>query len=68
MDAERIGVNDDLDTDAEAAFHVSAPGYREYSAVGLHFRGLSPGARHSDRDETNRDSTLRVTPIEVSSR
>ena len=34
----------------------------------LHFRGLSPGARHSDRDETNRDSTLRVTPIEVSSR
>lgn len=33
VDAERIGVNDDLDTDAEAAFHVSAPGYREYSAV-----------------------------------
>lgn len=33
VDAERIGVSDDLDTDAEAAFHVSAPGYREYSAV-----------------------------------
>lgn len=33
VDAERIGVSDDVDTDAEAAFHVSAPGYREYSAV-----------------------------------
>ena len=33
VDAERIGVSNDLDTDAEAAFHVSAPGYREYSAV-----------------------------------
>jgi hypothetical protein len=31
MEADRLGL--DTDTDADAAFHVCAPGYREYSAV-----------------------------------
>ena len=31
IDADRIGFEDDAD--AEAAFHICAPGHREYSAV-----------------------------------
>ena len=33
VEVDRIGFGGDTDTDADAAFHVSAPGHREYSAV-----------------------------------
>ena len=33
VDADRIGFDADADVDLDAAFHVSAPGHREYSAV-----------------------------------
>lgn len=35
IDAGRIGFGHEDDVDADAAFHVSAPGHREYSAVAV---------------------------------
>ncbi len=41
LEADVIGLDNDADADADAAFHVSAPGHREYSDVAVGCRAMT---------------------------